>query len=160
MLRGGMVIVLPPEVMVLTPFLVVETLTGLLGFELVFVGLEAGFFTGMPLGTGKTLFSDFLRLNVMPPLILSTSVSGLKLSTSTFPSSKVSPFFSHTPLFLALSKMEKYHSSLNLKKPLSSMLVFWGFGGGGGGVGFCMTLGLLYPGRRKGFCAKATTEIV
>ena len=51
MLRGGMVIVLPPEVMVLTPFLVVETLTGLRGFELVVDGLEAGFFTGMPLGT-------------------------------------------------------------------------------------------------------------
>ena len=136
MLRGGMVIVLPPEVMVLTPFLVVETLTGLFGLELVVDGLEAGFFTGIPLGTGITLCSDFLRLKVIPPLILSTSVSGLKLSISTFPSSKLSPFFSHTPLFLALSKMEKCHSSLNLKKPRSSMLVFWGFGGGGGGVGF------------------------
>ena len=59
---------------------------------------------------------------------------------------------SRIPCFFALSKIEKYHSSWNLKKPLNSMFVFWGLGGGGGGVGLCMTgFGLFEPGRKKGF---------
>lgn len=108
MFLGGIVIVLPPDVIVFTPFEVV-TRGGILGLLLAGDLETGGFFTGIALGTDSTLLSDFLRLRVMPPFIFKTSVSGLKLSISTFPSSKVSPFFSHTPLFLALSKIEKYH---------------------------------------------------
>jgi hypothetical protein len=63
-------------------------------------------------------------------------------------------------LFFALSNIEKYHSSLSLKNPRNSMLVFCGFGGGGGGAGLEMTggLGLLEPGRKKGFCPNTMTN--
>ena len=144
-MRGGIVIVRPPEVTIL---LGEEDIGGFLVVE------EGAFFTGMALGTVSTFPSDFFKLSVVPPFILTTSVSELKLSISSLPSSKGSPFLNHTPLFLALSKIEKYHSPLNLKKPLSSTFVFWGFGGGGGGVGLCTTggLGFCEPGLIKGFC--------
>ena len=79
--------VLPPEVTIFrTPLCGGLTRVGILG--LLEVGVLGGvFLTGMPLGTDKTLFSDFFRLKVNPPFSLTTSVSGLKLSTSTFPSS-------------------------------------------------------------------------
>ena len=40
------------------------------------------------------------------------------------------------------------------------MLVFCGFGGGGGGAGLEITggLGLLEPGRKKGFCPNTMTH--
>ena len=136
-MRGGIVMVFPLDVTIFrTPL--GEMICRGTGFGFGFVealALGAGFLTGMPLGTVRILFSDFLRLKVNPPLSFTTSVSGLKLSISTLPSSNESPFFNHTPLFFPLSKIEKNHSSLNLKNPLSSRFVFCGLGGGGGGVG-------------------------
>ena len=100
-IAGGIVIVRPPEVTIL---LGEEDIGGFLVVE------EGAFFTGMALGTVSTFPSDFFKLSVVPPFILTTSVSELKLSISSLPSSKGSPFLNHTPLFLALSKIEKYHS--------------------------------------------------
>ena len=134
-MRGGIVIVFPLDVTIFRIPLGEMICRGT-GFGFVeALALGAGFLTGMPLGTVRILFSDFFRLNVNPPLSLTTSVSGLKLSISTLPSSNESPFFNHTPLFFPLSKIEKNHSSLNLKNPLSSKFVFCGLGGGGGGFG-------------------------
>ena len=136
--------VLPPEVTIFLP--------GLGGDTFFFTGIAL--LTGIALGTLSTFPSDFFKLSVMPPFIFNTSVSGLKLSISTFPPSKASPSCSHTPLFLALSKIEKYHSPWNLKNPRNSIFVFCGFGGGGGGAGRCATTGLGFwePGLRNGFC--------
>ena len=123
---GGMVIVRPPEVTILLGELIPELAGFLFGWA---------FFTGIALGTESTFPSDFFKLSVIPPFINRTSVSGLKLWISTLPSSNDSPCCNHTPLFLDLSNKEKYHSPLNLKNPRNSMLVFCGFGGGGGGAG-------------------------
>ena len=134
-LRGGIVMVFPLDVTILLTPLGEVTCRGT-GFGFVeALAFGVGFLTGMPLGTARILFSDFFRLRVNPPLSLTTSVSGLKLSISTLPSSNESPFFNHTPLFFPLSKIEKNHSSLNLKNPRSSRFVFCGLGGGGGGGG-------------------------
>ena len=124
--RGGMVKVRPP-----VAGLAIFVRVGTGGF----LPVGAGFFTGIELGTGNTLLSDFLRLRVSPFFIFTISVSSLKLSISTFPSSKRSPFCNQTPWFLTLSKIEKYHCPSNLKKPRSSKFVLRGLGGGGGGAG-------------------------
>ncbi len=50
------------------------------------LGFTLGFGTGTPLGTCRTLCSDFFKERVRPPSICKTSVSGLKPSIFTLPS--------------------------------------------------------------------------
>ena len=118
-----------------------------------FLPVGAGFFTGMALGNGQYLVLRFLEGESQPIFHLHDIIFSLKLSISTFPSSKRSPFCNQTPWFLTLSKIEKYHCPSNLKKPRSSKFVLRGLGGGGGGAGLITEGGraLWEPGRRNGF---------
>lgn len=96
-----------------------------------------------------------IKLKVIPPLIFRISVCGLKSSISTFPSSKLSPFFIHTPLFVLLLNKLKCHSFWYLNNPRNSMFGLIGIGAGGGGAGRTMgaVWGLLGPPRSNGLTA-------
>ena len=87
-----------------------------------------GFLTGIALGTGKTLLSDFFRVKVSPFFIFTISVSSLKLSTSTFPSSYRSPFCNPDSLVFNLIKNRKVPFPIKFEESPQLQIRIEGFG--------------------------------